>query len=224
MHDADGHSFTNKSRLSTGGAAGRGMRGKGGGRGVAFAVVACMAALIAFVRAIDKLNGVIGQVVGWWTLGTVLVCAAVVLLRYVVNVGFIWLQDLYVWVHAAVFTLGAGYTLMRNGHVRVDILYARWSARQKAKADLFGTLLLLLPWLAVTGYAATPYVIASWETQEASFSAGGMPGVFVLKTVLLLFCLTLGLQGLAVAARCILVLRGREEYQHRRPDEAPSAQ
>ena len=183
-----------------------------------------MRALIVFVGAVDALNGAIGRVVGWWTLGTVLVCAGVVVLRYAANVGFIWMQELYVWIHALVFTLAAGYTLMRNGHVRVDILYAKWSVRQKAMAELFGTLFLLLPWLAVTAFAGVPYVIASWATGEASASAGGMPAVFLLKTVILAFCLTLGLQGLAVAARCILVLNGREEFQHRQPGGSASAQ
>jgi TRAP-type mannitol/chloroaromatic compound transport system permease small subunit len=169
-------------------------------------------ALIAFVRFVDGLNERVGRVVGWFTLGTVAVCALVVVLRYAVGVGFIWMQELYVWIHATVFMVGAGYTFKLNGHVRVDILYAGRSVRGKAWIDLFGGLVFLLPWLIVTGTMAAPWVWASILTNETSASTGGMPGLFVLKSVILIFCVLLGLQGLATMARSILVLNGREEW------------
>ena len=70
-----------------------------------------MNALASIIRAIDRLNELVGRVVAWLTLGTVSVCFLVVVLRYVFSIGFVWLQELYVWQHALVFMLAAGYTL-----------------------------------------------------------------------------------------------------------------
>ncbi|HXV22957.1 MAG TPA: TRAP transporter small permease subunit, partial [Alphaproteobacteria bacterium] len=125
-----------------------------------------MNALIAAVRVIDRINEVVGRAVAFLTLGAVLVCLLVVVLRYVFSVGFIWLQELYVWQHAAVFMLGAGYTLLHGGHVRVDILYARMSPRRRAAVDLAGTMVFLLPWLGVLLYYGTPFLLLSWRLLE----------------------------------------------------------
>src|SRR3546814_2875652 len=78
------------------------------------------------------------------------------MLRYAMSVGFIWLQELYVWCYALVFTLGAGYTLKHGGHVRVDIFYADLSPRGKALVDLFGPLVFLLPWVLVLARVLWP--------------------------------------------------------------------
>jgi TRAP-type mannitol/chloroaromatic compound transport system permease small subunit len=169
-------------------------------------------ALIWFVRLVDALNEGVGRVIGWFTVGTVAVCALVVVLRYAVGMGFIWMQELYVWLHAAVFMLGAGYTFKVNGHVRVDLLYAKASVRTKAWVELFGGAVFLLPWLIVVGAMSMPWIWASILTNESSASTGGMPALYVLKTIVPLFCLLLGLQGLAIMARSVLVLAGRREH------------
>ena len=113
-----------------------------------------MNALIAFIRAIDAVNEVVGRVVAWLALGTVAVCFLVVVLRYVFSIGFVWMQELYVWQHAVVFMLGARYTLLHGGHVRVDIFYSRMDARRRAIVDLIGTFVFLMPcwaWWSITG-------------------------------------------------------------------------
>src|SRR5690606_37431965 len=108
-----------------------------------------MAVMPTIVRAIDTLNEYTGRVLAWLTLGTVLVCFLVVVLRYLFAIGSVCLQELYVWQHAIVFMLGAGYTLLHGGHVRVDILHARMSERRRAWIDLLGTIFFLMPWLVV---------------------------------------------------------------------------
>lgn len=180
-----------------------------------------MSVLLAFIRAVDGLNERIGRAVAWLNLVTVLVCAAVVFLRYAFSFGYIWLQELYVWAYAIVFMAGAGYTLLHGGHVRVDIFYAVASPRKKAWVDLIGTAVFLLPWLAILAWTAWPYVGASWAISEPSAQTGGMPALYLLKAVLLVFCLLLGLQGLSLMARCILVLAGRENLL-RPPVAAPA--
>ena len=171
-----------------------------------------MGALIAFIRVVDAVNEVVGRVVAWLTLGTVAVCFLVVVLRYVFSIGFVWMQELYVWQHAAVFMLGAGYTLLHGGHVRVDIFYARMDPRRRAIVDLIGTFVFLMPWLGVVIYYGMPFLILSWRLLEPSSQSDGLPGLFLLKSVIPVFCVLVGLQGLALAARSALVLAGREEF------------
>ena len=82
-----------------------------------------------FIKGVDALNDWIGRTVAWLTLGCVLTCFTVVVLRYAFNVGFPWMQELYVWQHAAVFMAGAGYTMLHRGHVNVDVMYGRLGDR-----------------------------------------------------------------------------------------------
>ena len=177
-----------------------------------------MQAIAMFVRAVDALNEGVGRVAAWLTLATVLICAVVVVMRYAFSFGFIWLQELFVWTYACVFMLGAGYTLLHGGHVRVDIFYARMSPRARAIVDLFGAFVFLLPWVALTAWTSTPYVRASWRLSEESAQTGGMPGLYLLKSVILVFCVLLGLQGLAMIGRSILTLAGHDAARQGRGD------
>lgn len=171
-----------------------------------------MAGLVSFIRVVDRLNEAVGRGVAWLTLAMVLITFAVVVLRYVYSIGWVWLQESYVWLHGVTFMLGAGYTLLHNAHVRVDIFYRPGSQRYKAYVDLFGVFVLLLPMIVIVGWVAYPYVEASWLRLEDSREAGGLPGLFLLKSVILGFCLLLGLQGLSLAAHSWLVLSGHPEF------------
>jgi TRAP-type mannitol/chloroaromatic compound transport system permease small subunit len=171
-------------------------------------------ALRSFVAGIDAINEWIGRTVAWLTLGCVLTCFAVVVLRYAFDMGFPWLQELYVWEHAAVFMAGAGYTMLHRGHVNVDVLYGRMSPRGRAWIDILGTLVFLFPWLAVVAVTAAPFVSSSWSIREGSSTAGGMPAVYLLKSLLWAFCALLFVQGLALIARRGLFLAGRELLDH----------
>lgn len=165
-----------------------------------------------FVLAVDAANDRIGRVVSWICLLMVLTTALVVILRYLFAIGFVWLQESYVWMHGIVFMVGAGFTLLRNGHVRVDVFYRPNSQRYRALVDLFGSFFLLLPVIAVLGWVSIPYVSDSWSRLEVSREAGGMPGLFLLKSVLLVFCVVVGLQGLSLAGRSYLILRGHPRF------------
>jgi TRAP-type mannitol/chloroaromatic compound transport system permease small subunit len=162
------------------------------------------------IHAIDWVNRTVGRVVAWLTLATVLICGTVVVLRYSAGIGYVWLQELYVWTHGMTFLLAAGFAYLLNAHVRVDIFYTRLSVRGKAWVDLFGVVFLLMPWLALLAWTAWTYVSYSWATREVSVQSNGMPAVYVLKASMLGFVALLGLQGFAWIGRCILVLAGRE--------------
>jgi TRAP-type mannitol/chloroaromatic compound transport system permease small subunit len=167
--------------------------------------------LALLVRSICGLNWLVGQVFSWLALGIVLVCFTVVIQRYVFAISFVWMQDLYVWLNGAMFTAVAGFALMRNYHVRVDIFYRPASIRTKAIIDMIGVLCFLLPYTFIIIYYGWPSVARSWRFMEMSGNTGGMPGLYVLKSFIIVFAVLVALQGIAMAARSILVLGGRED-------------
>lgn len=172
--------------------------------------------LASLVRAIDRLNEAVGRAVSWLTLAMVLIAVFVVLMRYGFAWGRVWIQESYVWLHGILFMLGAGYTLVHDDHVRVDIFYRPASARFRAWIDLLGSLLLLVPVVVMMAVVSWPYVIESWAHLEASREAGGLPGLFLLKTVIVGFCGLILAQGFALAGRAVLVLLGHPELVERR--------
>src|SRR4051795_9253622 len=121
-----------------------------------------LARFTTLAEYIDRLNTAIGRAASWCALAIVLIGFAVVLLRYVLGLGSIWLQESILYAHAALFLLAAAWTLKEGGHVRVDAFYADASPRTKAIVDLIGTLLLLLPFCAAVIWFSLPYVARSW--------------------------------------------------------------
>ena len=169
-----------------------------------------MRAIAFLVRIISGLNALVGNIFSWLSLAIVLVCFTVVVQRYVFATSFVWMQDLYIWLNGAMFTAVAGFALLRNDHVRVDIFYRPASTRRKAIVDLVGVVLFLLPFSWVVFYYGWSFVSRSWRLGEASANVGGMPGLFILKGFILGFALLLALQGIAMALRSVLVLSGNE--------------
>jgi TRAP-type mannitol/chloroaromatic compound transport system permease small subunit len=160
----------------------------------------------ALADRIDRLNTAIGRAASWCALFIVLTGFAVVLMRYVLGLGSLWLQESILYAHAALFLLAAAWTLKESGHVRVDVFYASASPRTKAWIDLFGALFLLLPFALAIVWFALPYVERSWAILERSRETSGLPLVFLLKTLIPLFALILALQGLAQAVRAATFL------------------
>lgn len=160
-------------------------------------------------NVIDGLNEWLGRVIAWATLAMVLATFLVVVLRYGFGIGSIALQESVTYFHAAVFMLGAAYTLKHDAHVRVDVLYHRWTPAQRALVDITGTLLFLFPVSALLFFASIDYVVAAWRVLEGSREPGGLPLVFLLKTLIPLAAVLLALQGLALLLRSLTVLRGK---------------
>jgi TRAP-type mannitol/chloroaromatic compound transport system permease small subunit len=159
---------------------------------------------------VDRLNERIGRAVCWLALGMVLVQVAVVLMRYVFGQGSVMMQEAIIDMHAALFMLGAGYTLRHDGHVRCDLFYRDLSPSRRAWVDLLGVVLFLLPMCMVIFWVAMPYVINAWSILEGSPEGSlGLPGVFLLKTLIPIFATLLGLQGLALAGHAVAFLGDR---------------
>jgi TRAP-type mannitol/chloroaromatic compound transport system permease small subunit len=146
----------------------------------------------------------------WCVLFVVLVQFAVMLMRYVLGLGSLWLSESVIYGHAALIMLAAAWTLAENGHVRVDIFYADASPRRKAMVDLAGGLLLLLPFTLALAWLALPYVARSWAILERSRESSGLPFVYLLKTLIPAFALLMALQGIAQAIRAVTVLFSAE--------------
>jgi TRAP-type mannitol/chloroaromatic compound transport system permease small subunit len=170
--------------------------------------------MTAFIRAINRLSEIVGSLVGWLTLLMVLVTVLVVMLRYAFDMGFIWMQESITWMHAAVFMLGAAYTLRQDEHVRVDIFFREMSERRRALVGIVGTCIFLLPVCGFIGFSSWDYASNSWSMSEGSREAGGLPYPFVplLKSLIPATAVLLGLQAVADMLRDVLVIMGRSHY------------
>ncbi|OZG75081.1 C4-dicarboxylate ABC transporter permease [Hahella sp. CCB-MM4] len=162
--------------------------------------------LISLTRLIDAFTEHTGRFISWLNIGMVVGTVLVVVLRYVFNNSSIALQEGVIYLHGAVFLLGSAYTLKHNEHVRVDILYQRFSPRGRAVVNLLGTLLLLLPSLIYICIESWPYILQSWKFKEVSQEAAGLPYVYLLKTLILGMVVVLGLQGIAEAMRSLVTI------------------
>ncbi|MFZ0423058.1 MAG: TRAP transporter small permease subunit [Xanthobacteraceae bacterium] len=159
-------------------------------------------------EAIDRMNAAIGRAAAWCALYLVLAEFAVVVLRYAFGLGSIRLQESVLYAHAGLFMLAAAWTLQVDGHVRVDIFYSQARPRTRAVIDLLGAIVFLMPFATVLAVLSVPYAARSWAIFEGSPETGGLPFVYMLKTLIPLFALLLGLQGIAQAIRAALILAG----------------
>jgi len=169
---------------------------------------------------IDNANRRLGEALSWLTSLMVLVTFVVVVLRYVFDTGWIWLQESVTWMHALVFMLAAAYTLGRDEHVRVDVFYRGMDEQKKALVNLLGTLFLFAPtWLFLI-IVSWDYVAGSWAIQESSREAGGLPGLFLLKSVIPLTAVLMLLQGLSQALSGFLAAKKPHEHKPPADDQA----
>ena len=121
----------------------------------------------------------------WLTVVMVLLTFTIVVLRYGFNMGWIWLQESLTYLHVAVFSVVAAWALQQDGHVRVDIFYAGMTDKNRARVDLLGSLIFLVPFCIFILIISWPYVANSWKLLESSREAGGLPLVFLLKSLIL---------------------------------------
>ena len=166
-----------------------------------------------FVSVIDKFTECTGRIIMWFTLVMVLISFLVVLLRYGFNLGWIALQESVLYFHAFTFMVGAAYTLKADMHVRVDIFYHRFSPSEKAWVNLLGSIFLLMPVCFCIIVLSWQYVANSWLIMEQSAEAGGLPFVYLNKSLLLVLSITLIIQGLAEIGRNWLIIVTRNKTQ-----------
>jgi TRAP-type mannitol/chloroaromatic compound transport system permease small subunit len=145
------------------------------------------------------------------TLFMVVLTMIIVVMRYVFDAGSIWLQELVIWMHAAVFMVGAAYTLLHEEHVRVDIFYRKMSPRGRALVDLLGVTIFLLPLCGFLAFKSYDFAAASWSVHEVSREPGGLPypAIPAMKSIVILMPVAVALQGISLLLRSLASLRNK---------------
>lgn len=170
-----------------------------------------MEGLAKFARLLDAINEVIGKIISWSALGLVLIQFGIVMINYLYSAGSIAVQESLTYLHSLLFLGAAGYTLLHNGHVRVDIFYSKMDEKRKAYVNLIGSLAILFPVLIIIGVYAWPYVFSSWQIMEGSTESSGLHLVYLLKSMILLFVVSTFIQGISISLHSILIILG---YEH----------
>ena len=138
-------------------------------------------------KFINIFNERIGKAISWFLLFMVITTCIVVVLRYLFNIGFIWMQELIRFFYAAVFLLCAAYTMVDDEHVRVDIYYSKISNSKKAYINIIGNIIFLIPFCLTILYYSFNYVINSWIQLEGSLEERGLHAVYIMKSFIWLF-------------------------------------
>ncbi len=164
-----------------------------------------MAQLSPFFASITRITA---RLVMWLLLAMAFIQFGIVVLRYVFGINYIFMQESITYLHGTVFLLAAGYALLTDDHVRVDIMYRGASEKKKALIDFLGTYLFLFPVCLVLLWTASPYVANSWAVGEGSAETSGIQAVFLLKSLIPAFAILLAMAGFNIAAKAGSVLRG----------------
>jgi TRAP-type mannitol/chloroaromatic compound transport system permease small subunit len=170
-----------------------------------------MKGIKALSRWIDSLNEWIGRGVAWVTLGLVLVVFIDVVMRYLFNTSFVFTQELEWHLFGFIFLIGAGYTLLHDGHVRVDIIYQRLSHKGRAWVNLLGVLLFLIPGCLLVISTSWKFTVNSYSMLEGSPDPGGIPFRFLLKGCMPVGFTLLLMQGISLGIHSFLQIIGIEE-------------
>lgn len=157
--------------------------------------------MLELAEAIDRMNQAVATAVRWLALIMVLVQFVIVIGRYVFGVNSIAAQESVLYMHATLFMLAAGYTLLVDKHVRVDVFYAKASETVRRRIDIFGHIFLLIPSMVALLYWSWPSVRNSWKILEGPISVGGIEAVFLLKSLIPAFCILILLQSLSLLVR-----------------------
>ena len=159
--------------------------------------------MLGIATAIDRMNAAVARVVKWLALVMVLVQFCIVIGRYVFGYNSIAAQESVLYMHATLFMLGAGYTLLVDKHVRVDVFYAKVSDASRRQIDIFGHVFLLIPSMLTLLYWSWPSVRNSWNILEGPISVGGIEAVFLLKSLIPAFCILILLQSVSLLVRLL---------------------
>ena len=166
-----------------------------------------MSALLQLSRLIDRLNELVGRSVSWLVLAAVLISAINAAVRKAFNTSSNAFLEIQWYLFAAVFLLAAGYTMLRQEHVKIDVILSRFSKRTQIKIEIFGIVAFLFPFVLAVVTLVVPLVARAYTSGEMSSNAGGLIRWPVYALVPLGFTL-LGLQGVSELIKRIGFLMG----------------
>ena len=183
-----------------------------------------MGSLLRLSRWIDALNERVGRSVYWLVLLVVLISAGNAIIRKTFSISSNAWLELQWYLFSAIFLLGAGFTLLRNEHVRIDIVAGRFSAKGQAWIDVFGTIFFLLPMAVMIAWLSWPFFTIAWINNEVSGSAGGLT-LWPARILIPVGFVLLVLQGISELIKRIAFLAGRgpDPVQRHDPGEAEKA-
>ena len=164
-----------------------------------------------FCRGVDWLNERVGRGVAWVTTGLVLVVFVDVVMRYLFNTSYVFTQELEWQLFGFIFLMGAGYTLLHDGHVRVDIIYQRLGTKGRAWINLLGVFCFMLPGCFTVIVTSWKFTYNAWAIMEGSPDPGGIPFRFLIKGTITVGFILLFLQGLSMGLHSFLQLLGLED-------------
>jgi TRAP-type mannitol/chloroaromatic compound transport system permease small subunit len=164
---------------------------------------------------IDEINERVGRLVAWVSLGLVVVIFADVVMRYLFNNSYVFTQELEWHLFAFIFLIGAGYTLLHDGHVRVDIIYQRLGLKGRAWINLGGVLLFLIPGCTMVIITSWKFMLNSYAILEGSPDPGGIPWRFIVKGFIPAGFFLLLLQGISLGIHSLLQILGIETEERK---------
>ena len=162
------------------------------------------------ILIIEEITTTIGNKISWLVILMTFTAFSVAIFRYFFNIGFVWMQEIYIWMNGLIFLLGASYSLLHDKHVRVDIFYRILNEKYKAYINIIFSVLFIIPFVFIVSKYSIPYVLKSWFSFEKSREAGGLEFLYLYKTTIILFCFFLFIQSIALIFRCILVIKEKE--------------
>jgi len=169
-----------------------------------------MRVLRAICGWIDTLNERVGRAVAWVTLLLVFVVFADVIMRYAMKTSFVFTQELEWHLFSFIFLIGAGCTLLRDGHVRVDIIYQGLSPKGRAWVNFIGVVFFLIPGCLLVMDTSIAFAYTAWQVGEGSPDPGGIPYRFLIKATIPIGFLLLLLQGVSLGIKSFFVLIGQQ--------------
>ena len=169
-----------------------------------------MNVLKMFSRWIDILNECVGRGVAWVTLALVVVIFVDVIMRYLFNTSFVFTQELEWQLFGFIFLIGAGYTLLHDGHVRVDIIYQRLGIKGRAWINLLGVIFFLIPGCLMVMTTSWKFALNSFMIMEGSPDPGGIPFRFIVKGFIPAGFFLLLIQGISLGMHSLMRILGIE--------------
>ena len=156
---------------------------------------------------LDSFSEMTGRFCSWFVAIMTFITCTVVVMRYGLDLGSVFLQDVVLYLHGALFLLGSSFALKRDSHVRVDIFYREFSDRKKALVDLLGHCLFLQPVCWTIFLFSWGFVELSWKHMEDSPEPDGLPFVYLQKSLLIVLCIFLALQSFSEILKNILKIK-----------------
>ena len=159
------------------------------------------------IKILNIFSEKIGRISSLLVLFLILLVSVSVILRYVFSIGFIWIQDLYIWIHAIFILLGISYTLKMDNHVRIDLLYRNFNKKKRNLINLIGLVIFAIPLTYLLLVNGLDYFTRSYNLNEGSKESGGLPNIYILK----FFIFFLGILLLLEICRQILSFFYRDD-------------